>query len=77
MIAVAELPELSLEIIRGGVAAIGLLQTYAAEYIEEGQIKAYHSAAAGRLLVELGEVLLYANALSLERRRYTCDYVAD
>ena len=29
MIAVAELPELSLKIIRGGVAVIGLLQTYA------------------------------------------------
>jgi hypothetical protein len=56
LLRLAEHAELSLQIIRGGVAAMGLLQPYAAQHIENGDTKANHATALGRLLVELGEV---------------------
>ncbi len=56
-------------------SALGLLQSYTAQQIEDGNFRATHAAALGRLLVEPGEVLLYVHGLSVECRRYTSDYV--
>ncbi|WP_157636609.1 hypothetical protein [Burkholderia ubonensis] len=36
---------------------------------------ATHTVAVGRLMVELAEVLAYAQGLSHECRRYTADYM--
>jgi hypothetical protein len=75
LVNLAESAELVLQIVHGGFSAIGLLQSHTSQQIEDGEIKAMHAAAVGRLLVELGEVLAYVQTLSVECRRYTADYV--
>ena len=73
----AESAELVLQIVHGGFAAIGLLQSHTSQQIEDGEIRAAYAMAVGRLLVELGEVLAYVQALSFECRRHTADYVGN
>jgi hypothetical protein len=75
LVRLAECAELVLQIVHGGFSAIGLLQSHTSQQIEDGEIKASHAMAVGRLLVELGEVLAYAQTLSVECRRHTSDYV--
>jgi len=75
LVSLAESAELVLQIVHSGFAAIGLLQSHTSQQIEDGELKATHAAALGRLVVELGEVLAYAQALAVECRRYTADYV--
>jgi len=70
----AESAELVLQIVHGGFSAIGLLQSHTSQQIEDGKIKVSHAIAVGRRLVELGEVLAYAQALSVECRRHTSDH---
>jgi hypothetical protein len=70
----AESAELVLQIVHGGFSAIGLLQSHTSQQIEDGEIKVSHAIAVGRRLVELGEVLAYAQALSVECRRHTSDH---
>lgn len=77
LVSLAESAELALQIVHGGFSAIGLLQSHTAQQIEDGEIKAAHARAVGRLLVELGELLAYAQALAVECRRYTADYVGN
>ena len=77
LVSLAESAELGLQIVHGGFSAIGLLQSHTAQQIEDGEIKAAHARAVGRLLVELGELLAYAQALAVECRRYTADYVGN
>ena len=75
LVSLAESAELVLQIVHGGFSAIGLLQASTAQQITDSKVGAEHAAALGRLLVELGEVLLYVHSLSIECRRYTADYV--
>jgi hypothetical protein len=75
LVSLAESAELALQIVHGGFSAMGLLQASTAQHIADGKVSAEHAAALGRLLVELGEVLLYVHGLSVECRRYTADYV--
>lgn len=77
LVSLAESAELVLQIVHGGFSAMGLLQTSTAQQIADGKVSAEHAAALGRLLVELGEVLLYVHGLSVECRRYTADYVGN
>lgn len=77
LVGLAESAELVLRIVHDGFSAIGLLHTCTAQQIASGDISAAHTAALGRLLVELGEALVYVQALSFECRRYTADYVSD
>ncbi len=77
LVNLAESAELALQIVHGGFSAIGLLQASTARQIEGGEVGATHAAALGRLLVELGEMLLHVHGLSIECRRYTADYVPD
>ncbi|MBN3803187.1 hypothetical protein GXB81_08985 [Paraburkholderia sp. Ac-20336] len=77
LVNVAESAELVLQIVHGGVSAIGLLQASTAQQVAGGEVSAKHVAALGRLLVELGEMLLHVHGLSIECRRYTADYVPD
>lgn len=77
LVSLAESAELGLQIVHGGFSAIGLLQSHTAQQIEDGEIKAAHARAVGRLLVELGELLAYAQALAVECRRHTADYVGN
>lgn len=70
----AESAELVLQIMHGGFSAIGLPHACTVQQIADGEIGAMHAAAVGRLLVELGEALAYAQALSVECRRHTADY---
>jgi hypothetical protein len=77
LVNLAKSAELALQIVHGGFSAIGLLQASTAQQIEGGGVGATHAAALGRLLVELGEMLLHVHGLSLECRRYTTDYVLD
>jgi len=76
-VSLAESAELVLQIVHDGFAAIGRLQSHTSQQIEDGELKAIHAAALGRLLVELGEVLAHAQALAVECRRYTADYVSN
>jgi len=77
LVGLAESAEQVLQIVHGGFSAIGLLQSHTSQQVEDGEIKAAHAMAVGRLLVELGEVLAYAQALAVECRRYTADYVGN
>ncbi|MBN3802173.1 hypothetical protein GXB81_03765 [Paraburkholderia sp. Ac-20336] len=77
LVGFAESAELALQIVHGGFSAIGLLQASTVRQIEGGEVSATHAAALGRLLVELGEMLLHVHVLSVECRRYTADYVPD
>ncbi len=77
LVSLAGSAELVLQIVHGGFSAIGLLQSYTAQQIEDGELKSAHARAVGRLLVELGEVLAYVQTLSVECRRYTADYVGN
>lgn len=77
LVSLAESSELALQIVHGGFSAIGVLQASRAQQIVDGNVGAEHAAALGRLLVELGEVLLYIHSLSIECRRHTADYVGD
>jgi hypothetical protein len=75
LVNLAESAELALQIVHGGFSAIGLLQASTAQQVADGEVGATHAAALGRLLVELGEMLLHLHGLSIECRRYTADYV--
>ena len=77
LVQLAESAELVLQIVHDGFSAIGLLHACTAQQISDGNIGAHHAVAVGRLQVELGEVLAYAQTLSFECRRYTVDYVGD
>jgi hypothetical protein len=77
LVGLAESAELTLQIVHGGFSAIGLLQSHTAQQIENGDLKAVHAAALGRLLVELGEMLAFSQELAVECRRYTADYVGN
>ncbi|WP_028229072.1 hypothetical protein [Paraburkholderia ferrariae] len=77
LVNLAESAELVSQIVHGGFSAIGVLQASTAQQIEGGEVSATHAAALGRLLVELGEMLLHVHGLSIECRRYTADYVPD
>ncbi|ARL15316.1 hypothetical protein [Burkholderia pseudomallei] len=74
LIHLAESGETALHILHEGLAAIGVMYAYTAAQITDGQIKAAHVAAVGRLQAELGEVLPFIHRLSSECRRYTADY---
>lgn len=75
LVGLAESTELLLRIVHDGFSAIGLLNAVTAPGIANGDIAATHTVAIGRLMVELAEVLAYAQALSYECRRHTADYV--
>jgi hypothetical protein len=77
LVGLARSAELVLQIVHDGFSAIGLFHACTAQQIAQGDIEAAHAAAVGRLMVELGEVLAYAQALSFECRRYTADYVGE
>jgi hypothetical protein len=77
LMSVAESTELALQIVHGGFSAIGLLQANTAQQMADGKVGAEYAAALGRLLVELGDVLLYVHGVSVECRRYTADYVGN
>ena len=77
LVSLAESAELVLQIVHGGFSAIGLLYSHTSQQIEDGELKAMHAVALGRLLVELAEVLAYVQTLSVECRRYTADYVGN
>lgn len=77
LVSLARSAELVLQIVHDGFAAIGLLHACAAQQIADGNIGAQHAVAVGRLQVELGEVLAYAQTLAFECRRYTADYAGD
>lgn len=77
LVNLAESAELVLQIVHGGLSAIGVLHASTAQQIAGGEVGATHAAALGRLLVELGEMLLHVHGLSIECRRYTADYVPD
>jgi hypothetical protein len=76
LIALAESAELVLQIMHEGLAAIGLLYACTVQQVEDGDIKAAHAVAIGRMQVELGEALAYMQTLAIESRRHTADYVA-
>lgn len=77
LVSLARSAELVLQIVHDGFSAIGLLHACTAQQIAHGDIGANHAAAVGRLQVELGEFLAYAQTLSFECCRYTADYVSD
>lgn len=77
LVSLAESVELALQIVHGGFSAIGLLQASTAQQIADGKVGAEHAAALGRLLVELGEALLYVHGPSVDCRCYTADYVGN
>lgn len=77
LVSLARSAELVLQIVHDGFSAIGLLHACTAQQIAHGDIGAQHAAAVGRLQVELGEVLAYAQTLSFECRRYTANYAGD
>ena len=77
LVNLAESAELALQIVHGGFSAIGLLQASTAQQIADSKVSTEHAAALGRLLVELGEMLLFVHCLSVECRRYTADYIPD
>ena len=77
LVSLARSAELVLQIVHDGFSAIGLLHACTAQQIAHGDIGAQHAVAVGRLQVELGEVLAYAQTLSFECRRYTANDTAD
>jgi hypothetical protein len=77
LVSLARSAELVLQIVHDSFSAIGLLHACTAQQIAHGDIGANHAVAVGRLQVELGEVLAYAQTLSFECRRYTADYFSD
>ena len=77
LVSLARSAELVLQIVHDGFSAIGLLHACTAQQIAHGDIGAQHAVAVGRLQVELGEVLAYAQTLSFECRRYTANHTAD
>ncbi|TAM01108.1 MAG: hypothetical protein EPN70_20400 [Paraburkholderia sp.] len=76
LVSLAESAELVLQIIHDGVSSIGLLNALTAQRIADGELRAEHIVAVGRLQVELGEALAYAYALAVACRRHTADYIA-
>lgn len=74
LVQIAECAELTLQIMYDGLASMGLLYSLSAHQIEDGNIRATHAAAVGRLQAEIGGLLLYLFRLSSECRRYTADY---
>ncbi len=56
-----------------GFSEFEQLQSHTPEQTENGEFKAPHAMAVGRLPIEVDEVL--AQALSVECRRHTADYV--
>ena len=69
LVSLADFGELALQIVHGGFLAIGLFQVSTAQQIADGKICVEYAAALGRLLVELGEVLLYVHGPSVDCRR--------
>ena len=77
LVSLAEPAELALQIVNGEFSAIGLQQSNTAQQIDDGEIWVSRTAAVGRLMVEHGEVLAYAQALSFECRRHTADFIGN
>lgn len=67
LIELAESAELVLQLMHEGISAIGRQYACTARQVEDGDIKATHTAAIGRLQIELGEALTYCSVASRRR----------